>query len=363
MNQERQDIANDIRSMFPEEIAARIQMLGEKPFRARQIFQWLHQRHAESWDDMTNLSKALRQKLQAILPLQPVEVLTRQVSHHDRTVKYLFGFADGQGVESVLMWYHYGASICISSQAGCRMGCDFCASTLGGLVRNLSAGELAHQVAAVHRLDIPKGERMHSLVIMGTGEPLENYDNVLRFLRLLNHPQGINMSYRRMTLSTCGLVPQIYRLAEEEIPVNLSVSLHSVDDAVRSRIMPVNKIYSVAELLAACRAYAQTSGRRITFEYALIEGVNDSREAAEALVEKVRGIHCHINLIPLNPVAERGYRRSSDDVIQRFLQIITSRGIPATVRRELGTDIDAACGQLRRKTAPEQQNRGGVNKP
>jgi 23S rRNA (adenine2503-C2)-methyltransferase len=357
-----QDREIDIRSMYPEEIESAVKALGEKPFRARQIFQWIHQHHAEHWDDMTNLSKPLREKFKEALSLMPIEVLARQCSQRDRTVKYLFGFTDGQGVESVLMWYHYGASICVSSQVGCQMGCSFCASTLGGRVRNLSAGEMAHQVAAVHRLDIPSGERAHSLVIMGSGEPLENYDEVIRFMKILNHPHGLNMSYRRITLSTCGLVPEIRRLAGEAIPVNLSVSLHSVDNAVRSEIMPINRTYPVEMLLAACQDYAQISGRRITFEYALIQGVNDGEEQALALAKKVRGIHCHINLIPLNPVAERGYLRPGGEAISRFLEILTVNGIPATVRRELGTDIDAACGQLRRKTAAGQQDEGGESR-
>ncbi len=353
-----QEALKDIRSCFPEEIETAVQQLGEKPFRARQIFQWIHQHHVESWDDMTSLGKGLRQKLKEELPLPGVDVLARQVSRQDPTVKYLFGFADGQGVESVLMRYHYGASICVSSQVGCRMGCSFCASTLGGLVRNLTAGEMAHQVSAVHRLDIPEGERAHSLVLMGSGEPLENYDEVIRFMKILNHPLGLGMSYRRMTLSTCGLVPEIRRLAQEGLPVNLSVSLHSVDNEVRSTLMPVNRTYPVDMLLAACREYAQVTGRRITLEYALIQDMNDRQADALALADKVRGIHCHVNLIPLNPVEEREYQRSDGEKVRRFLTTLTDKGIPATVRRELGTDIDAACGQLRRK-AQNQQSKGG----
>jgi 23S rRNA (adenine2503-C2)-methyltransferase len=353
--QDTSEVIQDVRGLFPEEIAALIENLGEKPFRARQIFQWLHQHHAENWDDMTSLSKPLRLKLQEALLLPSFAVVAQQRSRSDRTVKYLFGFPDGQGVESVLMWYHYGASICISSQVGCRMGCGFCASTLGGLVRNLSAGEMAQQVAAVHKLDIPAGERAHSLVIMGSGEPLENYDQVVRFMKILNHPEGLGMSYRRMTLSTCGLVPEIRQLAAENIPVNLSVSLHSADNTQRSEIMPINKVYPLEMLLGACRDYARISGRRITFEYALIRDVNDSEAQAVLLAEKVRDIHCHINLIPLNPVSERGYQRSGEEAVNKFLKVLTAKGIPATVRRELGADIDAACGQLRRRTAAAEK--------
>ncbi len=349
MSEKNDGCQKDIRSCYPQELETILSNMGEPSYRARQIFQWLHRHHAESWNDMTSISKKLRQNLSEWLSLPTIEVLARQASGLDRTVKYLFGFQDGQGVETVLMWYHYGASICVSSQVGCRMGCGFCASTLGGLIRNLTAGEMAHQVAAVHRLDMPEGERAHSLVIMGTGEPLENYDEVVRFMRLLNHPDGLGMSYRRITVSTCGLVPEMMRLSEEGIPVNLSVSLHSVNNEVRDRLMPVNRKYPVESLLKACREYAQKTGRRLTFEYTMITDVNDSLQDAAALADKIRNIHCHVNLIPLNPVAEREYRRSSDSTIQRFADVLTTKGIPVTIRRELGADIDAACGQLRRR--------------
>lgn len=320
--------------------------LGEPEFRARQVWQWLWQKGAVDFAQMTNLSKALREKLEQQSWIGYLKVLAKQVSREDGTSKYLFGLPDGQAVESVLMRHNYGLSVCVSTQVGCRMGCRFCASTMEGLVRNLEAWEIYDQVL---RTQVDAGDRVGSVVIMGSGEPLENYANVLRFIRLLNDPQGLNIGQRHITLSTCGVVPKINDLAREDLDITLSISLHATTDEVRNEIMPINRKYPLGELLQACKAYLAATKRRITFEYALLSGVNDRPEEAHSLGKLLKGLLCHVNLIPLNPVEGRDFAKPSREKVRDFQKIVESYGLETTVRRELGADIDAACGQLRRR--------------
>ena len=335
----------DIKSMDLAQLTQTLAELGEPKFRAKQIYTWLH-RGARTFDEMTNLSKPLRQRLSETFDLTPPEVVRKQVSRADGTVKYLWRLSDGNCVETVLMQYHHGNTVCISSEVGCAMGCAFCASTLGGLVRRLTPAEMLDQVLFTQ---LDSGLPVSNIVLMGIGEPLDNYDNVLRFLRLVNSPEGLNIGMRHISLSTCGLVPRIRQLAEEDLQLTLSVSLHAPTDAVRSTIMPVNKAYPVSELMAACRDYCQKTGRRISFEYAMIRGVNDSLEQAQALAALLQGMLAHVNLIPLNDVAESPLKPSTRQQVAAFQQALTEKGITATVRRTLGSDIDASCGQLRRK--------------
>lgn len=318
---------------------------GEPSFRAQQIFSWLH-KGAASLEEMTNLSKKTKENLSKVCFVSTLKIREKYVSQLDGTVKYLFELPDGNCIESVVMRYHHGLTICISSQVGCRMGCRFCASTIGGLYRSLTPGEILNQVLFAQK-DL--GERIHNIVMMGIGEPLDNYDNVLAFLHNVNHPEGINIGYRHITVSTCGVVDRIYDLAEENLPITLSISLHAPNDAVRDTIMPVNHKYKVEELLTACREYVQATGRRISFEYALIHGVNDAPEQAKELADRLSGMLCHVNLIPVNKVEEREYEKGSEQEIRRFQKQLTDYGINATVRRELGSDISASCGQLRKK--------------
>ncbi len=336
----------DIKSLRLEELEAAIKVLGEPQYRAAQVFTWLHQKRALSFAEMTNLSKPLREKLEEGFVIPRVTVRRKLVSELDGTVKYLYELEDGETVEAVLMRYHHGNSLCISTQVGCRMGCSFCASTLCGCVRNLTAAEMLCEVEEAER---DSGEKVSSLVLMGIGEPLDNYDNVVRFMSLLSAPDGINMSLRHVSLSTCGLVPQIDELAKLRLGLTLSVSLHAPNDQLRSRTMPVNRRYPIGELLDACRRYARDTSRRISFEYALIAGENDSEANARELAARLKGMLCHVNLIPVNPVAERGYRASSREAVERFTRILDQAGIAVTVRRRLGSDINAACGQLRRE--------------
>lgn len=322
--------------------------LGEPRFRAGQIYGWLHQKQAASFEEMTNLPAALRRRLEEEAFLTRPGVRRELRSQLDGTVKYLFEMPDGNCVESVLMEYHHGPSLCISTQVGCRMGCKFCASTLGGKVRDLTAGEMLGEVYEAQR---QSGRPISTLVLMGIGEPLDNFDNVMDFLEILSSPQGQNLSLRHVSLSTCGLVDAIGRLAEKKLGLTLSVSLHASDDATRSQIMPVNNRYNIEELMEACRNYFAVTGRRISYEYALIDGVNDGPAQAKGLLELLRGQNCHVNLIPVNPVAERGTRRSSREAVERFRRMLEAGGLSATVRRELGSDISAACGQLRRQEA------------
>ena len=336
----------DLKSMTLPELKELMADLGQPAFRAGQLFSWLHEKRAGSFDEMTNLPAALRRELAERCTLTRLTVLHELVSRLDGTRKYLYRLADGNCIETVLMHYHHGTSLCISTQVGCRMGCNFCASTLGGLVRCLTPSEMLEQVYETVR---QAGERVDSLVLMGIGEPLDNYDNVIRFLRLLTDPKGYNLGQRHISLSTCGLVDRIYDLAKEDLGITLSISLHAPDNETRNRTMPVNRRWPIEELMRACRDYFKTTGRRISFEYALIKGVNDSPEDARKLADLLDGMVCHVNLIPVNPVKERGYDRSGAADSHRFAETLGRLGVNATVRRELGGDIDAACGQLRRQ--------------
>ena len=342
----------DIKSMTLDELKDACQQMGEKPFRAKQLYDWMHHRLAGSYDEMTNLSLAFREKLKEQYPLTCLEKVQVQESKIDGTRKYLFRLSDGNVIESVWMKYHHGNSVCISSQVGCRMGCAFCASTLNGCVRDLEAGEILSFVACAER-DVPCEEghkrSVTNIVLMGSGEPLDNYENVVRFLRLVSAPEGMNISPRNISLSTCGLVPQLRRFMQEAPHVTLSVSLHAPNDAIRSEIMPVNAAYPMAELLAAAKEYAETTGRRVIFEYALIKNKNSARRHAEELASRLRGINCHVNLIPLNHVEERALMGVTRREAEEFMSWLTELGVSATIRREMGTDIEGACGQLRRR--------------
>lgn len=341
----------DIKSLYEDELKEKMVSLGEKPFKGKQLYQWLHQKAVGSYEEMTNLSENLRQKLTKQEPLTHLEVVEVQTSKIDGTQKYLFRLADGNVIESVWMKYKHGNSVCISSQVGCRMGCRFCASTIGGLTRNLLPSEMLDQV---YRIQEMTGERVSNVVVMGTGEPLDNYDNLLRFIRILSDEKGQNISQRNLTVSTCGLVPRIRQLADLRLGVTLSVSLHSPENRHRSEIMPINRRYPVEELLDACRYYFDTTGRRVTIEYAVINGVNNTRADALQLARRLRGMQCHVNLIPVNPIRERSFRSFRKDV-ERFQRELTGLGINATIRRTLGSDIQAACGQLRRDADQQKQ--------
>ena len=341
----------DIKSMNIKELEDLLKELGEPKFRAKQIFDWLHAKQVDSFEEMTNLSKGLREKLAETASINGVEMVRKVVSQIDGTRKYLFALSDGAIIESVLMKYEHGNTVCISTQVGCRMGCKFCASTLDGVERGLTAGEMLSQIYAIQK---DCGERVHGTVLMGSGEPLDNYDNVVKFLRLINDPKGQNMGQRHITLSTCGLVDKIYDLAEEDLQITLAVSLHAPNDDIRTQTMPIAKVYSMEKLLQACRDYADKTKRRITFEYALIHGVNDGDEHAWELVKKLRDMLCHVNLIPVNDVKERNYVKSTAERVKRFAGILNENGVETTVRRKLGSDIDAACGQLRRSHMKEQ---------
>ncbi len=356
MNETQADKAlerEDILSMSRKELEEQILLSGEKPFRAGQIYGWLHVRHAESFDDMTNLPKALRKSLGErfrIPVLREVRVLTSQI---DGTMKFLFALEDGNVIESVLMRYSYGLSACISSQVGCSMGCRFCASAIGGRVRDLCAGEMIAQVVKMERA---AGERIGHVVIMGSGEPLDNYENLVRFLRIMGDPKGECLSLRDITVSTCGIVPNIRALAGEGLPVTLALSLHAPSQEKREKLMPIAKKYPLPQVLDAMKEYYDRTGRRITFEYSCVDGENTSPGDAQMLAELVRGMNCHINLIPVNPVEERSWRRPNRAKIEAFRGMLEKRGISVTIRREMGRDINGACGQLRRgfMTDPER---------
>ena len=335
----------DIKSMTCEELTQELRDLGEPAFRAEQVFSWLH-RGVRSFSEMTNLSKTLREKMEQRYQLDCPTVARKLQSAKDGTIKYLWRLADGNCVESVLMRYHHGNTVCISSEVGCPMGCAFCASTKGGLVRRLRASEMLDQVLFTQ---LDSGLPISNIVLMGIGEPLDNYDEVLRFLQLVNAPKGMNIGMRHISLSTCGLADKIDRLAEENLQLTLSVSLHAPEDAVRSSIMPVNRRYDVQTLLSSCRNYFEKTGRRISFEYAMIRDVNDTPEMAKLLIRRLKGIAAHVNLIPLNNVAESPLKPSLPSTVQRFQRTLEEHGIPATVRRTLGSDINASCGQLRRQ--------------
>ena len=335
----------DIKSMTCEELTQELRDLGEPAFRAEQVFSWLH-RGVRSFSEMTNLSNTLREKMEQRYQLDCPTVARKLQSAKDGTIKYLWRLADGNCVESVLMRYHHGNTVCISSEVGCPMGCAFCASTKGGLVRRLRASEMLDQVLFTQ---LDSGLPISNIVLMGIGEPLDNYDEVLRFLQLVNAPKGMNIGMRHISLSTCGLADKIDRLAEENLQLTLSVSLHAPEDAVRSSIMPVNRRYDVQTLLSSCRNYFEKTGRRISFEYAMIRDVNDTPEMAKLLIRRLKGIAAHVNLIPLNNVAESPLKPSLPSTVQRFQRTLEEHGIPATVRRTLGSDINASCGQLRRQ--------------
>lgn len=336
----------DIKSLTFDELNNEILSIGLPKFRTGQIYSWLHEKGAESFDEMSNLSKDLRQKLSENYFIPSVKIEDKYVSKIDETVKYLFKLYDGEYVEAVIMKYKYGYTICISSQVGCKMGCKFCASTLAGFKRNLLSAEMESQLHIAQKdLNI----RISHIVLMGIGEPLDNYDNVIKFIKSVNNDKGLNISMRDITLSTCGVVPKMYDLANEQMPITLTLSLHAPNDKIRSSMMPVNDKWGVEEAIAACKNYADKTGRRVSFEYTLINGVNDTEECAKELASKLSGMLCHVNLIPVNDVEERGNIRSTDKSIKNFCETLYSLGINATIRRTLGSDINASCGQLRRK--------------
>ena len=319
--------------------------MGEKPFRAEQVFKWLYELKVNSFDDMTNLSLELREKLKQNYEMHNFNILRKQESS-DGTIKYLFDVLDGNAIETVLMSYHHGYSLCVSTQIGCKMGCKFCASTGIKFVRNLTSGEIVEQILAVER---DNNIRISNVVFMGIGEPLDNYDNVVNAIRIINNQKGINIGARHISISTSGLVPKIYQLAEENIQCTLSISLHATTDEKRSEMMPVNNRYNISELLQACRDYIEKTNRRISFEYALAKDNNDNLEDAKRLVKLLKGMICHVNLIPINKIENGAFVKSSNENIMKFRDYLNEHGIVATIRRELGSDIDAACGQLRRK--------------
>jgi len=340
----------NIKAMTLPELEIALKDLGEPKFRAKQVYTWLH-KGVRSYDEMTNISKALREKLAQNYPFTPPTVARKQESKQDGTIKYLWQLADGNCVETVLMRYHYGNTVCISTEVGCRMGCAFCASTLGGLVRRLEPYEMLDQVLFTQ---VDSGLPVSHIVLMGIGEPLDNLENVLRFLELVNSEEGMNISMRHISLSTCGLVPKIDELAKHKLQLSLAISLHGSNDAIRDKIMPVNRAYPIGELLAACRRYYEATGRRIHFEYAMIDGVNDTPACAAELLKLLKGLGAHVNLIPLNHVEESPLKPSSKAAVAAFQKCLEDGGITATVRRTLGGDIDASCGQLRRKYQKEK---------
>ena len=335
----------NLKSQTLPELAALLKDMGQPQFRAKQVYTWLH-KGVRSYDEMTNLPQNLRAELAEKHPICPPEVVRKQESQRDGTIKYLWRLTDGNCVETVLMRYHYGNTVCISTEVGCRMGCAFCASTIGGLVRRLEPYEMLDQVLFTQ---VDSGLPVSHIVLMGIGEPLDNFDNVMRFLELVNSPEGMNISMRHISLSTCGLVPKIDELAKRKLQISLAISLHGPNDEIRDRIMPVNKAYPIEELLAACRRYYAATSRRIHFEYAMIDGVNDREQDARELLRRLKGLPAHINMIPLNHVEESPLKPSSRKAVARFQEMLEKGGITATVRRTLGGDIDASCGQLRRK--------------
>lgn len=344
----------DILSLSLAELEQYMILSGEKKFRAKQIFQWLHVKRVFDFDKMTDISAQLRQQLNGKFCINVLNIQKRLESSIDNTVKYLYRLSDGNFVETVLMKYNYGYSICVSTQVGCKMGCRFCASAIAGFVRNLEPSEILMQI---YETEKNSGVKVSGVVLMGIGEPLDNYDNVLKFLYLLSDSNGNNFSLRHVSLSTCGIVPRIYELAELKLGLTLSVSLHCADDKGRSEIMPVNKSYNIGKLLDACKFYIKNTGRRVTFEYAVIDKVNSSDEDADKLVALLKGMNCHVNLIPVNKVRERNYHTARSGVAE-FAKRLGRRGINATVRRTLGSDIEAACGQLRRDAAEQNKNGG-----
>lgn len=334
----------DIKSLNYDELADYIVSIGEKKFRAAQLYSWMHEKLACSYDEMTNISDKLKKVLKENTLYTCLEPVRVQESQIDGTKKYLFRLYDGNLIESVFMRYHHGNSVCISSQVGCKMGCRFCASTLNGCVRNLEPSEMLDQI---YRMQSLTGERVSNIVIMGSGEPMDNYDNVVKFLGLINSDKGLNISQRNITVSTCGLVPRIKQLAELKLQITLAISLHAPNDELRKTMMPIAYTYSIEQIMDACRYYLLQTARRISFEYSLVKGVNDSPECARQLIKLVHGMNCHINLIPVNPIKERDYEQSEKNSIHNFKEILEKAGVNVTIRREMGRDIDGACGQLR----------------
>ncbi|HEZ7989918.1 MAG TPA: 23S rRNA (adenine(2503)-C(2))-methyltransferase RlmN [Ruminococcus sp.] len=347
----------DIMGLSLSELEDAVVGIGEKKFRAKQIFQWLHVKRAFDFEKMTDISAQLRQELEKNFCINRLFIQKRLESSIDNTVKYLYRLSDGNFVETVLMEYSYGYSVCVSTQVGCKMGCRFCASAIAGYVRDLTPSEILMQIYEAER---DRGIRVSGVVLMGIGEPLDNFENVKKFLQLISHKDGNNLSLRHVSLSTCGIVPKIYELADMKLQLTLSVSLHCPDDKGRSEIMPINRVYDTSALIKACKYYIQKTGRRITFEYAVIDDVNSSPKDADRLAQLLRGINCHVNLIPVNKVKERNYH-TSRHAAAAFAQQLSKRGINATVRRTLGSDIEAACGQLRRDADSREKEKGGAD--
>ena len=343
----------DIKSQSLSELKKTMEGLSEKPFRAKQIYEWLHKKQTDSFQEMTNLSVSLREKLERNCSVMSLKVVEVQTSKLDGTQKYLFALPDGNVVESVLMKYRHGNSVCISSQVGCKMGCRFCASTIDGWTRNLLPSEMLDQVYKIQKLS---KERVSNVVVMGTGEPLDNYDNLLRFIHMLSDENGLHISQRNITVSTCGIVPRMYDLAEENLQITLAISLHASNQQKREELMPVAKKYSLEELMEACRNYFKKTGRRLTFGYSLVGGENDSQEDAEELAHLIKGLNCHINLIPVNPIKEWSYVQSDKKVIANFQNKLEKYQINVTIRREMGRDIDGACGQLRKSYIDKKED-------
>ena len=342
----------DICSFDYEEIQEEMKKIGEKAFRGRQIYEWLHVKLADDFSQMTNLSKALREKLSEHYRIPRMLVAAHQISRKDPTEKFLFELEDGNMIESVLMKYEYGNSVCISSQAGCRMGCRFCASTIGGLKRNLAVSEMLRQIYQVQKLS---GERVSNIVVMGTGEPLDNYENFVKFIHMISDEHGLHISQRSITASTCGIVPKMHALAEENLQITLALSLHGSSQEKRQKLMPVANCYELSEVLAACDHYFEKTGRRVTFEYSLVKGVNDQAEDVRELTALLKHRNCHVNLIPVNPIKERDYQRPAAENALDFKNKLEKNGINVTIRRERGSDIDGACGQLRRRYAADHE--------
>lgn len=335
----------DIKSLYLPELEQALKVMGQPAFRGKQLYEWLHVKLATDYGEMTNLPKDLRLKLEENYPIAALEEVDALHSETDGTVKYLFRLPDDRVIESVLMRYHHGNSVCISSQVGCRMGCKFCASTIGGRERDLLPSEMLDQI---YRIQALSGERVSNVVVMGTGEPLDNYDNLVRFLRILTEEHGLNISARNITVSTCGIPDKIRDLAKENLAVTLALSLHAPNNEIRRKLMPVAMQYELSEVMEAFRYYYEETGRRLTFEYSLVDGINDEEEHARELCRLVKGLNCHVNLIPVNPIKERNYRKSENKKIQNFKNILEKNRINVTIRREMGADIDAACGQLRK---------------
>ena len=343
----------DIKSLEISELEKFILEIGEAKFRAKQIYEWLHKKLVLNFDEMSNLSLNLKRKLKTLAHITSIKEELVRISKLDDTRKYLFELEDGNIIESVLMKYKHGNSICISSQVGCRMGCTFCASTIDGLVRNLTAAEMLDQVYSIQK---SLGERISNIVIMGSGEPMDNYDNIVKFVRLITSSDGLNISQRNITISTCGIVPKMRKLAEEGLQVTLALSLHAPNDEIRRNLMPIAKTHSIEDILSACSYYFEKTGRRVSYEYSLVRGVNDNKEEAKRLIELLKNMKGHINLIPVNPIEERDYKESSKKAIYEFKNELERNGLNVTIRREMGRDIDGACGQLRRHYKKEKDN-------